>query len=371
MSNTPPAEKCHQFSARSNNCQSQTTVTKPSGDHAVYTFDWNGAAWPIEAQFYDASSNLLATITQTFNLSTACSDTQYPCSWGNALYVTKTAETTTLPVPGSTSVSETTKFTWDTETQGLQSGVTLYDEMLTKSDWNFGSSLSNPADRTTTYTYLNGSSYVAANILDRVASATVTNSSGGSVAKTLNCYDYAGGCGGSAFTNAGTITSHDTNYGASYTIRGDLTQTQKLVSGSTYLTQSMTYDTAGQVLTKTDWTNLSTHATTYSYTDSYYNDGANTTNPPSTYSAGTATDAYATTITYPTVNSVTLSENLGYYWGTGQKVSLEDVANNLTTYFHYYDSLSRSTRAQSCQMASGFIPFILTHPKPRWTRAPE
>ena len=350
-SNVPNTCQSHTSPNYVVNCETQTKVTKPSGDYAVYTFIDNGGSWPLEAQYYDSSSNLLATATQTFNLSIACSNIQYPCSWGNAIYVTKTAETTTLPVPGSTSVSETTQFTWDTGTQGLQSGVTLYGEMLTKKDWNFGSSLSNPADRTTTYTYLNGSSYITANILDRVASATVTNSSGGTVAKTLNCYDYAGGCGGSAFANAGTITNHDTNYGNSYTVRGDLTQAQKLVTGSTYLTQSMTYDTAGQLLTKTDWTNLSTHTTTYSYTDSYFNDAGDGSNP-SSYNAGTATDAYPTTIMRPTVNGVTLTENFGYYWGTGQ-TALSTDANNNTTYFHFYDPLNRATSTKLPNLYNG------------------
>jgi RHS repeat-associated protein len=335
------------------------TATKPNGDTDVYTLTSNGGLWPTTAQYYTGSasqSNLIATINQVFNFTTQCSGGIQACSTVSispsaAINVTKSSQTTTLPLTGSTSVSQTTNFSWDSGSQTGESGVSLYGELLQRSDWNFGSLLTNPADRTTTYTYLNGSSYLTANILDRPASITVTNGSGATVTKTVNCYDYAGGCGGSAFGNAGTITNHDTNYGTSYAVRGDLTQTQKLVSGSTYLTQSMTYDTAGQLLSKTDWTNLSTHATTYSYTDSFYNDAGDGSNPtPNT--SNPATGAYPTTITYPTVNSVTLTENMGYYWGTGQK-ALSTDANGQSTYFHFSDPLNRPTSSKLPNLYNG------------------
>jgi RHS repeat-associated protein len=326
------------------NCLQSLTVSKPSGDTAVYTVlgEDFGGAWPTQAQYYSGAvspSNLLATINQTFNFSFPCTDNGIQACGTGPIYVTKTSQASTLPVPSSSSVSQTTKFTWD----GANTSPSLYGNLMQKQDWNFGTSLSGNPDRTTAYTYWSDSqpAYLTANILNRVASTTVTNNSGGTVTQTVNCYDYANGCGGASFTNAGTITNHDTNYGTSYTVRGDLTQTQKLVSGSTYLTQSMSYDTAGQVLSKTDWTNLSTHTTTYSYTDQFYTDAGNGSNP-STYSAGTATDGYPTTITYPTVNSVTPSNKFGYYYGTGQK-ALSTDPNNQTTYFHYYDPLDRPT----------------------------
>jgi RHS repeat-associated protein len=335
--------------------QLQTFTTgKPNGDTDVYTLTYGGGLWPTTAQYYTGSvspSNLLATINQTYNFSFACLTNAIAACGAGPIYVTKTSQATTLPVPGSTSVSQTTQFAWDSGSQGGQSGVSLYGQVLQRSDWNFGSSLSNPADRTTAYTYLNGSSYITANILDRPTSITVTNTSGGTVAKTVNCYDYAAGCGGSAFGNAGTITNHDTNYGTSYTVRGDLTQTQKLAAGSTYLTQSMTYDTAGQLLSKTDWTNLSTHTTTYSYTDSFYNDAGDGSNPTANTS-NPATGAYPTTITYPTVNSVTQTENLGYYWGTGQK-ALSTDANGQTMYYHFYDPLNRPTSSKLSNLYNG------------------
>ena len=330
------------------NCQIQTTVTKPSGDHTLYTFTLDGGAWPTEAQYYDASSNLVATINQTFNTGYVCgSETGWACEANNAMYVTKASSTTTLPIPGGTNVNQTTQYAWD------DPNFRDYGNILKKSEWNFYTgNLPTTADCTTTYTYLNGSSYISAGIVNRPTGITVTNGSGATVAQTNYCYDYAGGCGGSAFGNAGTITNHDTNYSTSYTVRGDLTQAQKLVSGSTFLTKSMTYDTAGQLLSKTDWTNLSTHTTTYSYADNFYNDAGDGSNP-ALNTSNPATGAYPTTITYPTVNSVTLTETSGYYWGTGQKALSTDVANNETTYFHFYDPLNRPTSTKFPNLYNG------------------
>lgn len=55
-----------------------------------------------------------------------------------------------------------------------------------------------------------------------------------------------------------------------------------------------------------------------------------------------STNAFVTTIQYPTVNSVTLTNTLGYYWGTGQ-IALSADANGNTSYSHYSDSLGRPT----------------------------
>ncbi len=220
-------------------------------------------------------------------------------------------------------------------------GVSQYGQLLKKQEWNFysGSLPTNP-DRTTNYTYLGGTGYVNAGIVDRRINVTVTNSGGATIAQTVNCYDYSGGCGGSSFTDAGSITNHDTNFGPSYTIRGDLTQTQRLISGtSSYLTKSMTFDTAGQLRSETDWSNLSTHTTSYSYADSYVNDNTTNTEPLTTYTPSQATDGYATTVTAPTAAASMTST---YYYGTGQKSSATD-ANGKTTYSHFGDSLDRPT----------------------------
>jgi RHS repeat-associated protein len=319
------------------NCQVQTTVTKPSGDHSVYTFDVNGGAWPIEVQHYDASSNLLATITQTFDMSIPCPNHNIdPCSGLSAVFVTKKAATTTLPIPGGTNINQTTQYAWDT---------THYGNITQKSEWNFYTgSLPTAADRTTNIAYLNGSSYITANILNRPATITVTDKNGNTVAQTANCYDYAGGCGGTSFTSVAGITQHDdTHYPATNTVRGDLTQVQKLISGTSYLTTSNIYDMTGQVLTSTD---SAGNQTTYSHADNFYNDNGNTTNPVF-YSPPAPTNAYVKTITQGS-----LVTTFGYYFGTGQK-ALSTDPNSQTTYFHFYDSMNRPTSTKLPNLYNG------------------
>ena len=312
------------------NCQQTVTVTKPSNDNEVYTFTLNGGAWPTQEQTYNGSvstANLLSTTTACYSFVTV---TNGQCSYSvttasSATNVHKLAETTTLPMPGSLSVSKTTEFVWDTNN---------YGNLTTLSEWNFGSSLSGAADRTTSFGYLNGSSYISAHILNRRSSVTVTDKNGNTVAKTLNCYDYATGCGTfalvSSFATATGKTNHDdTNYGTTNTVRGDLTQVQRLVSGtSTNLTKSMRYDMTGQLLQETDWSNLLASATSYDYTDHYVN---GTPSGP--------TNAYPTTITAP-LGAGSSTET--YYYGTGGLASITD-SNNATTNYTYNDFFSRLT----------------------------
>jgi YD repeat-containing protein len=322
-----------------NNAQQYFTVTKPSGDSDVYTFNITSerGAWTTQAQYYSGSvspANLIATQTQTWEYFRSGSDcySTYPC------HALKTSATVTLPVPGGTSISQTSQYTWDFDAYGTVNN-NVFGNLTKRSDWNFGNPTSNPADRTTTYTYLNSSGYLTANVVNRPLTVTVTNASGSTVSQTVNCYEYAGGCGGTSFASATNKTNHDdTHYPTTNTIRGDLTQVQKLISGSTFLTTSMTYDMTGQVVTSKD-PNL--NQTSYDYTDNFYNDPGDGANP-TLHTVSQATNAYVKTITHPTVNSVTLIDTFGYYWGTGQK-ALSIDSNSPTTYFHFYDSLNRPT----------------------------
>ena len=305
-----------------------STVTMPSGDYTVYTFTQNGGPWLTEEQSYDSSSNLMSTTTACYSFVTLTSGTcSYSGTFGSPLNVHKTAQTTTLPIPGG-SVSTTAVYTWDTNNYGN----------LTKlQEWNFGSSLSGNADRTTNIAYLNGSSYISANILNRLTSVTVQDSGSNTVAQTLYCYDYSGGCGGSSFGSAtGTPNHDDTNYPTTNTVRGDSTQVQRLVSGSTYLTTSTTYDMTGQPTSSTD---SKGNTTTLSYSDNYFDDNTNNSSAPSTHSTSTPTNAYPTSITPPASSSAI---SLGYIYGTGQLAKITDPNSNIS-YFQFYDYLSRAT----------------------------
>jgi RHS repeat-associated protein len=308
-------------------CLQSFSVTKPNGDTDVYKMTLNGGAWSTTAQFYTGASTLLATINQSFNFSNLCIGNGInACTNNTAIFVTKSSQAKTLSGPSS--VTQTTQYSWDSETWSVYN-ASLYGNLITKSEWNFGSSTSNLPDRSTSITYLNGPSYTNANILNHPLNVTITDKTGAIVAKTINSYD------GSSLTPVTGVANHDdTNYSATNTVRGNLTQTQKLVAGSSYITKTMTYDSTGQMLTETDWSN--SNPASYDYTDNFFTDQGDQS-PPQSYTPSSATNAYVHTITQGS-----LVTTFGYYWGTGQK-ALSTDPNGQTTYFHFYDPLNRPT----------------------------
>jgi RHS repeat-associated protein len=145
------------------------------------------------------------------------------------------------------------------------------------------------------------------------------------------------GSQGGMYYGTGAYTS--TPYGP-YLTRGNLTQLTKWSSTGTSLTQTLTYDETGQVLSKTDacgngtCTDMGTgnHTTTYSYADS-----------PSGGNAAGNSNAYITQIKYPTTpNGITQQENFSYNYPTGELASSKDANNQVTTY-EYNDPLFRPT----------------------------
>lgn len=305
------------------NCQQTFKVIKPNSDETLYTSTLNGGAWASEVDTYNLTTTLLSTVTQCWQYvapitSGTCVITG-PTTGAPATQVQKQVSSTTLPTPTG-SVSKTTQFTYDS-----YGNTTAIEE----NNYYTGALPSAP-DRTTTITYLQTTPYLNALILNRPSSVTVTG--GGTVAKTNYCYDYATGCGTfpltSSFASTSGKTNHDdTNYGTTTTIRGDLTQIQRLVSGSTYLTKSMRYDMTGQLLQETDWSNLSSSAKSYDYTDHFVN-GA----PPS------STNAYPTKITL----ALGLYSTSVYYYGTGQLATATDVNGNVAS-FYFNEALNRPT----------------------------
>ena len=320
------------------NCQQYVTVTKPFGESASYTFNSNNGMWLTNAQFYDASSSLQATLSQEWDFTHKCLG--YCNILNGSWHITKLSKTITLPMPNGPSVNQTTQYTWDSAgpTWAGSYGSSIYGQLVEKREWKFytGSLPSSP-DRTTTTDYLNGSAYLLANIVDRPTVVTVTDGNG-TVSQTNYFYDEPGTL---TAANATGLANHDdTNFSITNTVRGNVTRIQNLVSGtSDYLTTSKTYDITGHVRSSTDA--KGNPPTTYSYDDNFYTDGGDGSNPTS-YSPTTPTGAYLKTITHPTVGGVALVETFGSYWGTGQK-ALSTDANNQTTYYHYHDSLNRAT----------------------------
>jgi len=207
--------------------------------------------------------------------------------------------------------------------------------LVTKiSEWNYysGTQPTNP-DRITTVAYTYGCCF--SNLFLRPTSVTVTNGAGTqTITQTTMGYDSYG----TGLISVTGVTEHeDTNFGSSFTPRGNATSIAKLVSGSTYLTSSMTYDTTGQIRSVSDDAGK---ITSMNYADNFYSDGS--ANPPSVYTPAGPTNAYLTQVSLPLSGSI----SYGYYYGSGQKASTTDQ-NAGKYYSHYYDALGRPTEAIS------------------------
>ena len=309
------------------------TVTKPTGEHTVYTMVMGqNLPYTTLAQYYDSASNLVETVSNCYAGLSPQTSTCPDNGTGDGELI---GTTTTLPAPGG-NISATTEYTWNSNYQG---------NIVKKSEWNFGSSPTGSADRTTTYTYYTPSVNCSSmgpgcNLVNRPATITVANSSGSLVSKTVNCYDNTSGCGTSlASGHTGVVQHDDTNYGSGFTARGNLTQVQNYTSSSSYITsEKMTYDITGQLTMSYDGNN---NETTYSYSDNFYTDNGNTSGL-SSYTPSTATNAYLTSKTEAYGTSVAEAFAYGYYWGTGQ-MALSTDPNSQTTYYHFYDSENRPT----------------------------
>jgi len=226
------------------NCQQTFTVKKPSGDNTVYTSAMNGGGWNSSVQYYTgaiSSADLISTVSQCWNFVTisggTCSYT--PTTGQPATGVQKLAMSTDLPRPSGANLGKTTEYSYDG-----------YGNINEIQEWNFYTgTLPATANRTTNISYLTGSSYISANILNRPITITVS-SSGGTVASTAYSYDGSSlisGAVGSCSAVTGSENHDDTNYGTGNLFRGNVTQVQPLISGtSNYLTSSMIYDITGQ-----------------------------------------------------------------------------------------------------------------------------
>jgi RHS repeat-associated protein len=207
-------------------CQEKETISKPDGSYAVNTFTLDNGAWLTQTQQYDNQSNLMATTATTWDFSNAC--VLLGCHGHN--FIREVSETATVPIPGGTSVTKKTAYSYDTPQKG---NVTAIQE------WGFypGTSPTFPSvpDRATYLTYYS----TGTNIINKPLSVTLCNNSGSNaaclgggskVSQTLVTYDSYG----AGLTNIAGVANHDdTNFGVSNTARGNPTQIQQWVSGST------------------------------------------------------------------------------------------------------------------------------------------
>ena len=285
-------------------CSQKVTVTQPSTDQELYTFTmYNGAMWNTQAASYNgsvSSANLLQSTTTGYN-------TSYPPFIQPISYVT------TVPVASGNLTKQVT-LTYDTNNFG---------NVVNRNEWNFyPGTLPSTPDRTFSYTYLPNTN--DKNMVNK-RSETKLISGNSTYSDTVVTYDSYGSTG---LTTISNVVGHDdTNFGSTYTARGNPTST----SYSGLATTSLTYDTTGQVLTSQD---SASNTTTFSYNDCYLNDAL----PPTTYSPSAVTNAFPTKITLAATGSI----NLCYYWGSGKSASATDQ-NGATTASHFLDPMDRRT----------------------------
>jgi RHS repeat-associated protein len=156
------------------------------------------------------------------------------------------------------------------------------------------------------YLHLTSSTYLTANILDRVTSKTVYDSTANTCkgvsqacAQTTYSYDSTA----ITSTSSTPAPNHDyTGHGSTFTVRGNLTQTSRwLNSNGTWLNTTNTFDDLGNLRSTTD---PNGNVTSYSYTDNF-TDGINRN-----------AQAFVTQVTHPVTSGVNHIEKRQYFWYT-------------------------------------------------------
>jgi RHS repeat-associated protein len=282
-------------------CTQKVAATGPAQETATYAFSLNTAgSWNTSLVQGDT------TLTTAYNFS-------------NLPYVVPTTSKISRTVPGGT-VSKTTTFTFDSSNLGNITQV---------SESSYGVS----AYRTTDYTYLSNSDNNMVNKKQTVIVCAGAGPCSSSNYLSMTQINYDTPPGTSSIT--GVIQHDDTNFGTSYTARGNPTQIERFYLGGN-TTATMTYDMTGQLLSSTD-NNL--NKTSLSYADHYNNDSSSGPTPATP--AG-LTNAYPTTITLPAPFSWTITAS--YYLYTGQKSTVTNQ-NGVTTTNDYVDSFNRPTKS--------------------------
>jgi RHS repeat-associated protein len=222
---------------------------------------------------------------------------------------------------GTNAVLRTTAYTWITDTGGInarpsqitntlengqQSKVTFTyttnGNVATQSGYDFNET-SLPI-RITAYTY---AAIGTLHILDRISQALVKDGAGNIVARTDLAYDET-----SPTAVSGTPNHDDTNFGSTYTTRGNLTSTttySNAAAGTGSNKRNMAYDTVGNLRTadlsccnQKTWSFSS--LTQYAFPDSVTKGSSaptlttSTTYYPNTYLPNTVTDENSQTVTY-------------------------------------------------------------------------
>ncbi len=163
---------------------------------------------------------------------------------------------------GSTTLLRTVNVTWATngtpasrvtiaENNQQMQTTTSYDtngNLLSISEYDWGSGVVGPLLRTMTYTYLSLSAYTSRNIINRVTQKIIKDGLNVVKSRTDIAYDEA------AYTNSPCVTGasqhDDTNYGCTFTVRGNPTTVTTYTDAATPagpIIKHSTYDSLGNL----------------------------------------------------------------------------------------------------------------------------
>ncbi|HYL35376.1 MAG TPA: hypothetical protein VEV17_05650, partial [Bryobacteraceae bacterium] len=229
--------------------------------------------------------------------------------------------------------SGTSTSVWKETTQTLDQ----YGNVTQMQVYNYGTPGSNTPGslaRTYTNTYLNSSNYTSRYIFNRLASSSVTD---GTHTTTLvtNSYDQ------NTYADVPNITMHDSNYGTSFSSRGNLT-----TSTSPGGTKTVAYDIGGNT----------TSATTNGVTTSV------TTNSNTNWAAPSqlTTNSLQSSMNWDTALNLTSAsgpngDTTSIAYAAGERPNRSTAPTGAVTDYTYVDGVNPSVTATTCPIA-GFLP---------------
>jgi RHS repeat-associated protein len=227
------------------------------------------------------------------------------------------------PGGGNTSVTATTTLQdGSTKTQT----VSLYDSnnnLLSRNEFAWGTGAPGSSVRQTTISYLTGTAYTTANILNRVKQILVKDGSGSVKARTDITYDDYNTNPMTCVT--GALQHNDGSYGCSFTTRGNPTSISRYTDAATPsggITTNLFYDSLGNVV-KSDVGGVVQQQSNFTSTTQYAF--------PDSVTLGPSTGPQLTT-------SATYNSNTGL-------IATSTDANNQVTHYTY-DNLRRLTDTQ-------------------------
>ncbi|HEV3198814.1 MAG TPA: RHS repeat domain-containing protein, partial [Bryobacteraceae bacterium] len=291
-----------------------TVLDSPLLDGTLYMGWMNGKETGVD--YYDSAANgggLLKSTRSTYQ-QRDCS-TETTCWFGDPQALSSPAHDPQLASETVTIGSEVS--------QNRYVAYDIYNNVKEVDEYGFGTgaAASFPSRKTfTNFQYYTGSPY----ILNMVTSRQVTDGSGNLAAQTTYAYDESA----YPLTGYGAVASHDSNYSASNTLRGNATTVTSVLNdpvngvSNAQLASHYYYDIAGNIVASVDPRGVRHD---YAYNDSL-----------STYALPTSVKSYTGVLG----TGATLSASITYDYNIGKPTSTTDVNGNITTY-GYNDLLDR------------------------------